>query len=86
MTTWRQLMRCRLASSSGGQPARNICSRGGRLSIRSYRAFIARRSGVSCPARSASSPVLCDATSAASAKAAAKVSCMTAIASDKIGP
>ena len=28
MTTWRQLMRCRLASSAGAQPARNVCSRG----------------------------------------------------------
>lgn len=81
MTTCRALMRSRLASSSAGQPAMNICSRGGRVSIRSYRAVIARRSGESCLARSASSPVLCDgAVPEASAKAAAKVSCMTTIA------
>ena len=42
---------------------------------------MARRSGVACPARATSSSVLCDGGSAASANAAAKVSCMTAVAS-----
>lgn len=83
MTTWRQLMRSRLASRSAGQPAMNICSRGGRLSIRSYRAVMARCSGVSCPDRPASSAVSIGSGSgsAGAAKAAAMVSCMTAMAS-----
>ena len=52
------------------------------MSIRPYRAVIARCSGVSCPARAASSSVASDSGSgsAGAAKAAAKVSCMTAMA------
>jgi hypothetical protein len=36
MTSSRQLMRWRLASSSGGQPRMNICSCGGRLAMSWY--------------------------------------------------
>ncbi len=58
MTSLRQLIRCRLASSSSGQPAMNIWSFRGSCGIRSYSAVIARFSGVSWLARTVSSAVL----------------------------
>ena len=61
----------------------NICSVAGRSAILVYSAVIAAPFGSVLPARSASSPVLCDggASAAVSAKAAANTCCMTAIAS-----
>ena len=76
MTSSRQLIRWRLASSSGGQPRMNICSCGGRLAMRAYRPAMAACSGVCWP--SGPWPA---AASAPPAKAAARAACMASTAS-----
>jgi hypothetical protein len=78
MTISRQLIRWRLASSSGGQPRMNICSCGGRLGMRSYRLAMAACSGVRRAAPSGPWP---PDTSGPAANAAAMAACMAATAS-----
>ena len=80
MTIWRQLIRCRLASSSGGQPAMNIASSGGSSPIRSYSARHRPPLGrvLAWPARASSSVLLVG--RRLERRPPAKTCCMTPVA------